>query len=29
LPPFPKAKWVNPRTESESGNFRFYEGHWN
>jgi hypothetical protein len=29
VPPFAGAAWVNPRTESESGNFRFYEGHWN
>jgi len=29
VPPYSGAAWVNPRTESESGNFRFYEGHWN
>jgi len=28
LPPFAGAKWFNPRTVSESGNFRFYEGYW-
>lgn len=29
VPPFANAKWVAPRWESESGGFRFYEGHWN
>lgn len=29
VPPFAGAKWVNPRVESESGAFRFYEGYWN
>ncbi len=28
VPPYAGAKWVNPRTESESGNYRFYEGYW-
>ncbi|MDI1319344.1 MAG: YXWGXW repeat-containing protein [bacterium] len=28
VPPYAGAKWVNPRSESEGGAFRFYEGHW-
>ena len=28
VPPFAGAKWVAPRTESQSGGIRFYEGHW-
>lgn len=29
VPPFSGAKWVAPRSESQSGAIRFYEGHWN
>ena len=29
VPPYSGAVWVNPRSESEAGAFRFYEGHWN
>ncbi len=29
VPPHSGAVWVNPRVESEAGNFRFYEGYWN
>lgn len=29
VPPYAGAKWVKPRTVSEDGAFRFYEGHWN
>jgi hypothetical protein len=28
VPPFSGAKWVAPRSESQSGGIRFYEGHW-
>ena len=28
VPPTTSAVWVNPRWESESGAFRFYEGYW-
>jgi hypothetical protein len=29
VPPFAGARWVAPRSESQSGAIRFYEGHWN
>lgn len=28
VPPFAGARWVAPRSESQSGAIRFYEGHW-
>jgi hypothetical protein len=28
VPPFSGARWVTPRSESQSGAIRFYEGHW-
>jgi hypothetical protein len=28
VPPFSGAKWENPRVETESGAYRFYEGRW-
>jgi hypothetical protein len=28
VPPFPGAKWENPRVENEAGAYRFYEGRW-